>query len=112
MIKLSQVITGVVLVCGLIYTLIGWAAPALNDPTISAVVKNNLVVELELKAAGIYVKTLDGIVTLNGTVATADDKYEAEWVTRSLAGVTEVINNISINSAQAGPDHPEGDHTR
>jgi hypothetical protein len=38
----------------------------------------------------------EGVIVLNGTVASADEKARAETVTKEVAGVTSVKNNLTV----------------
>ena len=100
--RLSRIAVAIALVYALGYFLVGLATPALNDPTISAVVRSNLVTDLETAADKIMIDTIDGVVTLSGTVPTVKEKFDAEGITRGTTGVTEVINKINIDP---GPAH-------
>jgi BON domain len=87
----------VALVIALAYSLVSFATPAINDDTITDIVMSKLATDLGTGASRIIVNTSGGIVTLGGTVITADDKFEAEGITRNATGVTEVINYIQVN---------------
>jgi hyperosmotically inducible protein len=75
---------------------------ALDDASITARVKAKLVADPEVAALHIDVDTLDGRVTLNGKVSSADERAEAEKLARHTAGVRQVINLIQI-AGQAPP---------
>jgi hyperosmotically inducible periplasmic protein len=44
----------------------------------------------------INVDTNNGVVALNGTVRTAEERIQAEQVARGVSGVTSVQNNLAI----------------
>ncbi len=65
-------------------------------------------VESALKSAPIYkfptvnVTTFDGIVSLGGFVNTEGQKKEATDITRNVAGVREVIDNLVLKTQPTG----------
>jgi hyperosmotically inducible protein len=69
---------------------------ALDDATISAKVKANLIADPEVRALDIDVDTVDGRVTLNGKVASESQKAEAEKLARITPGVRQVLNLIQV----------------
>jgi hyperosmotically inducible protein len=69
---------------------------ALDDATISAKVKANLIADPEVRALSIDVDTVDGRVTLNGKVASESQKAEAEKLARITPGVRQVLNLIQV----------------
>jgi osmotically-inducible protein OsmY len=72
---------------------------ALDDATISAKVKANLIADPEVRALSIDVDTIDGRVTLQGKVATEGQKAEAEKLARITPGVREVLNLIQVGGS-------------
>lgn len=71
-------------------------ASATGDAALTAKVKSALITEKDLSALKIDVDTNGGIVTLNGTVRSADEKMRAEQVASTVAGVTSVVNKLAI----------------
>ena len=69
---------------------------ALDDATISAKVKANLIADPEVRALDIDVDTIDGRVTLQGKVANESQKAEAEKLARITPGVRQVLNLIQV----------------
>lgn len=69
---------------------------ALDDATISAKVKANLIADPEVRALSIDVDTVDGRVTLQGKVANEGQKAEAEKLARITPGVREVLNLLQV----------------
>jgi osmotically-inducible protein OsmY len=69
---------------------------ALDDATISAKVKANLIADPEVRALAIDVDTVDGRVTLNGKVSSESQKAEAEKLARITPGVRQVLNLIQV----------------
>jgi hyperosmotically inducible periplasmic protein len=83
------------------------AEDVLNDAGVTARVKAKLIADPEVAGFQIDVDTLDGRVTLNGKVSSADQKAEAEKLARHTDGVTEVVNLIQV-AGQAPPPPPAG----
>ena len=78
------------------------AREVLNDAGVTARVKAKLIADPEVAGAHIDVDTVDGRVTLNGKVASAYQKAEAEKLARHTEGVVEVVNLIQV-AGQAPP---------
>jgi hyperosmotically inducible protein len=81
---------------------VGAAAPAawaqdrsvgekVDDAKITAAVKAKLTADKMKNAVKVNVDTKDGIVSLKGTVATAEAKAEAERLARDTNGVKDVV---------------------
>ena len=83
------------------------AEDILNDAGVTARVKAKLIADPEVAGFQIDVDTLEGRVTLNGKVASADQKVEAEKLARHTDGVTEVVNLIQV-AGQPPPPPPAG----
>lgn len=75
---------------------------AVSDTAIAATVKARLMREDGIKSTEIHVTSTNGVVTLEGTVSSADTKAAAEAAAMSVEGVKSVDNNllISENSEQ------------
>jgi hyperosmotically inducible protein len=71
-------------------------ADIFDDATVTAKVKTALIAEPGLKALEIDVDTRDNIVTLNGTVATAAMRDDAERIALKTSGVKQVKNNLTV----------------
>lgn len=69
-----------------------------DDVSITASIKTELLANGEIKGLKIDVDTLNSRVTLSGTVETEAQKQLAESIARKRQGVTEVVNNIRVNS--------------
>lgn len=68
-----------------------------GDGTITAAVQAQLKQHPALAAPNrVYVKTINGTVYLSGQVATDLQRQEAEAAARQAAGVTTVVNTISL----------------
>jgi osmotically-inducible protein OsmY len=87
------------------------AREVLNDAGVTARVKAKLIADPEVAGAHIDVDTVDGRVTLNGKVASADQKAEAEKLARHTEGVVDVVNLIQV-AGQAPPPTPPASEQR
>lgn len=67
-----------------------------DDTTIGTKVKAKLFDEDSLSGFAIDVQVFEGTVTLTGAVDSTDDKAQAERVTRSVRGVTDVNNLLKV----------------
>ncbi|HWP59419.1 MAG TPA: BON domain-containing protein [Candidatus Acidoferrales bacterium] len=67
-----------------------------DDAALTASVKAQLVAEKAANLTRIDVDTNNGVVYLNGTVETADDKERAERLARRVDGVRRVVNNLQV----------------
>lgn len=77
------------------------AREVLSDADITARVKAKLIGDPEVAALHIDVDTLGGRVTLNGRVANAEQKAEAQELAQETEGVTGVVNLIVVGSEPA-----------
>jgi len=89
----------------------GWTTPRIgqlrqifssSDPTITSSVKADLASSALLRGYDINVTTQDGVVTINGQVASEDLRSLAGDITRQSAGVKDV-KNLVIVGADARP---------
>jgi osmotically-inducible protein OsmY len=87
---------GVGAVAGKTADAVGTAGDKLTDTSISTRVTHDFSNDATLKNAAIKVETKARVVTLRGTVATADIKAHAEEVATKTEGVTRVVNNIVV----------------
>jgi hyperosmotically inducible protein len=71
----------------------------IDDAAITAKVKTALMAEPGLRSLAIDVDTRDNIVTLNGTVNSAESKVKAMQVAQSVEGVKSVADNLVIKSS-------------
>ncbi|HEX2641749.1 MAG TPA: BON domain-containing protein [Thermoanaerobaculia bacterium] len=78
------------------------AREVLSDASITTRVKAKLLADPEVAALHIDVDTIDGRVTLNGKVASADQRQEAEKLASRTQGVKSVVNLIQV----AGQEPP------
>jgi hyperosmotically inducible protein len=72
------------------------AREVLSDTAVSSKVKAKLLADPEVAGLHIDVDTVDGQVTLNGKVASAAQKAEAEKLARGTEGVKSVTNLIQV----------------
>ena len=72
------------------------AACSQSDPGITTAVKTKLAADDTVKAYKIDVDTKEGVVTLAGTVDTAEAKTRAVEVARSTKGVVSVTDQLSV----------------
>lgn len=71
-----------------------------DDAWITTKVKADLVKDSETKAHDITVNTKSGVVVLTGTVASIAEKTKAEKDARSVKGVVDVENQLTVASAK------------
>ena len=67
-----------------------------DDATTTTSVKTKLLAEDGLKSVEIHVDTVEGVVTLTGTVDDEAQKSLAEQVARSVGGVSSVVNKLTL----------------
>jgi osmotically-inducible protein OsmY len=72
------------------------AVDALDDASITALVKTTLVFHRSTSAHRTKVKTRDGLVTLTGTARTSAEKDLVGKYTADVEGVKGVVNNITV----------------
>jgi hyperosmotically inducible protein len=73
---------------------------AVDDTWITTKVKADLVKDSETKAHEITVNTKAGVVVLTGTVASIAEKNKAEKDARSVKGVVDVENQLTVANAK------------
>jgi hyperosmotically inducible periplasmic protein len=71
-------------------------ATAVKDSDLTAKVKLALHDDSLTKGSSIHVSTVAGVVTLRGTVASADISSRAEKLTRDTSGVKDVHNHLHV----------------
>jgi hyperosmotically inducible protein len=72
------------------------SAPDLTDPGLTAAVKAKLLADPTVGGLKIDVDTLNGVVTLTGTVKSAAEKAEAVRIANDTTGVRAVTDNLKI----------------
>jgi hyperosmotically inducible protein len=90
----------IAIVAALVISLIGCERRSASDATINTAVKNKLAADVTTSAAKINVDTSNGVVTLSGMVPTAAERAEAERIARNTQGVTQVVNNITVERGE------------
>ena len=73
---------------------------ALSDTVITTKVKGAILAEPGLSALQISVDTIDGVVTLSGSVDSQHDIDRAKEVASSVTGVKNVKNQLVLKSAK------------
>ncbi len=76
------------------------AGEGIDDAIVLGKVKSALIAESEVKGGSIDVEIFKGVVQLNGFVDTSGEKSRAGTVARSVDGVTEVRNNLSVRGTE------------
>lgn len=74
----------------------------LDDATITAKVKNELIAEKNVKARNIDVDTVAGVVVLSGYVDSRQEADRAGQLAKSVPGVVRVKNELRIGSRTIG----------
>ena len=70
-----------------------------DDTTITTKVKAELLGAKNVKSEHIHVKTRKGVVSLTGTVPSAEDRDNARQVVEGVSGVTSVKNHLKVSAA-------------
>ena len=76
------------------------SAQPVSDTMITTKVKAELAKDRDTKAKDIHVETKNGVVHLNGAVASMAEKDKAEQDARSIDGVVDVSNKLKVASAK------------
>ena len=71
----------------------------LNDGWLWTKTRFDLAAADDLRDSTINVDVVDAVVTLTGTVATADQKVKAESIAKNVAGVKQVKNMLKVAPA-------------
>jgi hyperosmotically inducible protein len=77
----------------------GARADSMPDAWVTTKVKTALLTADGVSVAKVHVDTIDGLVTLYGSVPTAAEKAKAETVARSIEGMRDVRNLLQVVSA-------------
>jgi hyperosmotically inducible protein len=73
------------------------AMQALDDTAITAKVKSALLADDQVKVANVSVETKDGNVMISGKVPDPAQRERVIQIARSVQGVKEVQDSISVN---------------
>ena len=92
---MKRIVSALIIIVTL--TFYGCASQTIDDAGITTKVKSQLAADTETSAIKIGVDTTNSIVTLSGVVPTEKEKVKAEQIARTTEGVTQVVNNITIN---------------
>ncbi|MGH7848449.1 MAG: BON domain-containing protein [Candidatus Binatia bacterium] len=68
----------------------------IDDASLTASVKAQLVADKAANLVRVDVDTNNGVVYLNGTVESRDQKERAEQLARRVDGVRKVVNNLQV----------------
>jgi hyperosmotically inducible periplasmic protein len=100
------------LACALVIVILG-ATPVLpadqtvgeriDDAKITTMIKAKLTKESVKNLVKVEVTTREGVVHLQGTVPTADDKAQAERIARDTSGVRDVTNDLRVSATGSSP---------
>lgn len=97
---MSRLHHSLALAAALVIASAGFAGPSsaaqAPDVWITTKVKMALLMAEDVSATAVRVDTMDGKVTLHGTVSSADEKARAERAARGVEGVQEVRNLLQV----------------
>ena len=62
-------------------------------------IQSKYFLDADVKGRQIDVDTNDGVVTLKGTVDTAEQKQQAEQIARGTEGVKRVVNQLVVGTS-------------
>jgi len=71
-----------------------------DDATITTKVKAELLSAKDVKSQHIHVKTRKGIVSLTGTVPSAEERDSADQIAQGVKGVRSVKNHLKVQAAE------------
>jgi hyperosmotically inducible protein len=72
------------------------AGAALDDGALTAKIKSKMVLDDTVKAAKINVDTVNGVVTVRGTVHTEAERRRAIQLARETNGVKQVVDGLTV----------------
>lgn len=78
----------------------------LDDTVITSAIKAELLADSDVSGLDIDVDTMEGNVTLSGTVESEMESVEAEAIAKSIDGVVSVTNNLVVEET---PDEDADD---
>jgi len=74
------------------------AAAATDDASISARVRARLLNDTEVRATNIDVSTVNGVVTMTGSVSSKADEARAVALAHEVSGVKNVVSKLEIKN--------------
>jgi hypothetical protein len=74
-----------------------------DDTKVLAEVKTKLAAERLSNLTRVSVDVVRGVVYLSGIVPTAQDRVAAERIARSVSGVQNVVDNLTVETAATAP---------
>lgn len=76
------------------------AAQTIDDATITAKVKSQLLASPEVSGLDVNVTTYEGQVQLSGYVSSPEQRRQAEQIARTVEGVKSVSNDLIVKAPQ------------
>ncbi len=73
----------------------------LTDTAITTAVKAALLADPVSSGLKVHVDTSNAVVTLTGTISSDEEKTRAEDVAKATAGVSSVVNNLTVSPKKA-----------
>jgi hyperosmotically inducible periplasmic protein len=67
-----------------------------DDASITAKIKSKLIAKTDIPGYGINVSSEKGVVTLEGTVSSMDEKKNVEAVAEDTKGVAKIVNKLQV----------------
>ncbi len=83
-------------------------APVRTDAQVAAEVQGKLQSDAKISSRGVEVQADQGVVTLNGNVASGDERAFAASDAATVEGVRTVVNNLVVQQADAHPETQPG----
>jgi len=74
------------------------AAAATDDASITARVRARLLNDTEVRATNIDVSTVNGVVTMTGSVSSKADEARAVALAHEVSGVKNVVSKLEIKN--------------
>jgi osmotically-inducible protein OsmY len=74
----------------------GKLGDTVSDSALTAKIKSKMALDDHVKARGINVDTSDGVATLTGVVASADERKRAVQLARDTEGITRVVDKLEV----------------
>ena len=74
----------------------GKLGDTVSDGALTAKIKSKMALDDHVKARDINVDTSDGVATLSGVVASADERKRALQLARDTEGITRVVDKLEV----------------